>query len=311
MTEGKEETLERARVLNAAGVLAFYQGDYHASRARHEESLAIRRRLGDQTGTAASLGNLGTLARARGDTLSAQALHQESLAIRRHVGNRGSIARSLNNLGNVALDRGDYPLARQLLEECLAIMQELADKWSIGNALSNLGDVAYAEHDYPTSKTLHEGCLAIMQELGERRTAANSMCKLGDVLCQLGDFDRADKSYRDSLAARRELGVGQWDLAESLDGLASVIAGKGDPIRAARIWSAAERLRRESGSPLPPYVRSHYDRHLSSARAELGDDAAFDQAWREGQALSLEQALELTLAEPEDESGQRRPVPPS
>ena len=42
----EERTRERANVLNAAGVLAYYQGDYPAARALYEESLAIRRELG-------------------------------------------------------------------------------------------------------------------------------------------------------------------------------------------------------------------------------------------------------------------------
>ena len=56
-----------------------YQGDYPAARARHEESLAIWRQLGDRRGIAASLGNLGTVACDQGDLASARALHEESL----------------------------------------------------------------------------------------------------------------------------------------------------------------------------------------------------------------------------------------
>ncbi len=52
-------TRERAYALNAAGVLSFDQADYPAARALHEESLAIRRELGDRSGIAASLNNLG------------------------------------------------------------------------------------------------------------------------------------------------------------------------------------------------------------------------------------------------------------
>ena len=58
----EERTPERAKVLNAAGVLAYYQGDYPAARALHEESLAIRRELGDRSGIAGSLNNLGNVA---------------------------------------------------------------------------------------------------------------------------------------------------------------------------------------------------------------------------------------------------------
>src|SRR4029453_18939027 len=43
-----ERTEERAKALSAAGRLASYQSDYRAARALQEESLAIRRQLGDE-----------------------------------------------------------------------------------------------------------------------------------------------------------------------------------------------------------------------------------------------------------------------
>ncbi len=55
----EERTRERAKVLNGAGILAHFQGDYPAARAMSEESLAIGRELGDRTGIASSLSNLG------------------------------------------------------------------------------------------------------------------------------------------------------------------------------------------------------------------------------------------------------------
>jgi tetratricopeptide (TPR) repeat protein len=250
----EERTGERAKVLNAAGVLAFYQGDLPAARARHEESLAIRRQLGDRRGVAESLSNLGTAARIQGDIASARGLHEESLAIRRELGSRGSIARSLNNLGNVALDQGDYPAARALYEESLTITRELGDRWSIANSLDNLGDVAYAQGDYSAARALHQESLVMLRELGDPKAIANS-----------------------------------------LEGLAGLVAALGRYVRAARIWGAAERLREEIGSPQPPNERPPYDRRVAAARA--GDDAAFDRAWHEGRALTLEQAIELALEE--------------
>ena len=75
-------TAVRATALNAAGSLAGRQGDYGAARTLHEQSLAIRRELGDWQGIAFSLNNLGNIAMDEGDYASARSLHQESLAIR-------------------------------------------------------------------------------------------------------------------------------------------------------------------------------------------------------------------------------------
>src|SRR5207302_1660835 len=48
----QERTKQRADTLNVAGLLAFRLGDYASSRALHEESLAIRREIGDRKGMA-------------------------------------------------------------------------------------------------------------------------------------------------------------------------------------------------------------------------------------------------------------------
>ena len=108
-------TLERPKALHGAGALAYHQGDYLAARALGEESLAIRRQLGDWKGIAASLNNLGMVACDQADYPAARALAQESLAISRELGNRVGIANSLNNLGNVAYDQAELGIGPRAL----------------------------------------------------------------------------------------------------------------------------------------------------------------------------------------------------
>jgi hypothetical protein len=49
---------------------------------------------------------------------------------------------------------------------------------------------------------------------------------------------------------------------------------------------------------MPPNERSGHDRRVAAARIASGDDAAFDSAWQEGRALTLDQAIGLALARP-------------
>jgi len=46
--------------------------------------------------------------------------------------------------------------------------------------------------------------------------------------------------------------------------------------------------------PLPPVARADYDSDVAIARAHLGE-AAFEAAWVEGQAMTLEQAITYAL----------------
>ena len=258
---GKPETeawtRERAKVLHAAGTLAYLQGDYPASQALLGEGLAARRQLGDRKAIAHTLNNLASLARQQGDFASARALHDESLAIRRELGDSLGVATSLNNLGLVAYYESDYPAARALFEECREISRGLGERRIFAYAVINLGLVACQQDDYPTASTLFDECLAITRELGDRN-----------------------------------------GIAFSLEGRATVIAALGGSLRAARIWGAAERLREEIGSPLPQNERPRHDRRVAAARTSLKDDAAFDRAWQEGRASTLDQATGLASENP-------------
>ena len=291
---GAERKEERARVLNGAGELAYYQGDFPAARARHEESLAIKRELEDRSGIAASLNSLGNVAYEQGDFASAQTLYDESLSIARDLGDRRCIANSLNNLGSVALDQGDVASARALHEECLAIKREMGDRWGIAASLNNLAIAAYDQGAYPAARALAEESLAIKREMGNRWGIAASLSVLGDTACEQGDLASARALHEEGLVIRRELGD-KSRIAYSLEGLAGVVAALGCSLRAARIWGAAEQLRAEVGSPLAPIERPHYDRRVAVARAALADRAVFDRAWQEGRALTLEQAIGLAL----------------
>ena len=290
----EERTQERVSVLNAAGALSYYQGDYPAARALHEKGLGISRELGYRRGIAASLGNLGNVASNQGDYPAARALQEESLAIRRELGDPSGIALALNNLGYLALRQGDYPAAKALLEESLAISRELGDRSGIAVSLSNLGYLALNQGDYPAAGALLEESLAIGRELGDRFGIAGSLSNLGYLALNQGDYPAAGALLEESLAIRRELGD-RFGIPYSLEGLAAVVAARRDSLRGARIWGATERLRAEIGTPLPPNERSDYDRRVAAARIASGDDVAFDSAWQEGRCLTLDQAIDVAL----------------
>jgi len=292
-----EQTAERAKGLNAAGALAWRQGDYSAARVQYEESLVIRRKLGDRRGIASSLSNLGLLRLSQGDVAAAKTLIEQSLATMRELGDRVGIGNALGNLGIVAHREEDYSAAWPLLQEQLSICRELADRRGIAGALNNLGLVAHDRADYPTARALHEESMAIRHELGDRSGIAQSLNNLGGIASAVGDFASAKALFEKSLSIRAELGE-RKEIADALTGVSDAAASLGDSLRAARIWGAEERLREEIGSPLYPEDQRDHDRSVAAARAALGDDAAYDHAWQQGRALTLEQAIVLALEKP-------------
>jgi len=295
MPSGQEMAV-RAKAQSGSGNLAFQQGDYPAARAFHGESLAIRRELGDRLGTAASLGNLGNVALLQGDLTSARALYEEGLTIRRELDDRRGIGALLGNLANVAYLQGDYPAAKVLYEDSLTIERSLGDRNGIAISLTNLGLLAGEQGDYQAARTLHEESLAIKREMGNRQGVAVSLNNLGTVAGERGDYPAARALHQEGLAISRNLGA-RNGIAHALEGLADVAFGLALLDRAARIWGAAEKLREDIGAPLTLQKRPRHDRQVAAARTAIGDDAAFDSAWREGRAMTLEQVVQYALEE--------------
>jgi predicted ATPase len=239
-------TLARAKALNAAGDLAYRQGDYALARALNEEGLTIYRASEDRGGAAVSLNHLGSVAYIQGDYAAARTLYEESLAIRRELGDRGGIAVSLNHLGLVAHSQGDLVTARVYFDESLANSRERGDQRGIAVSLIYLGNVAEDQGDRGAARPLYEESLAISRELGNKTGIASSLNDLGSVVCSQGDYDAARTLHEESLAIRRELGD-KAGIAGSLYSLGSTAHRQGDYEAARTFLQESLALCRETG----------------------------------------------------------------
>jgi predicted ATPase/class 3 adenylate cyclase len=237
----------------------------------------------------------GTLAYAQGDYPGARAAFEACLAIRRQLAEPRGIAAALSNLGAVANVSGDQARARTLYEESLSIARQAQDTPGIARALANLASVLSYLGDHKAAQPLYEESLAMQRVLGDHGYVAITLDNLAEVAYLSGEYAKSCKLYRESLALRRDLGD-RYGIADSLEGLATALASQGGGLVVPRIMAAARKLREDIGSPPTPYKRETYDRRIAAAREAIRDDAAWERAWQEGRALTLDQAIELSLA---------------
>jgi len=331
----------RAKALTAAASFAAYQSDMDRGEALCQESLVQSRERGDTAGTAFTLYLLSGLAWTRGELATARTLMEESLALSKEVGNTVDIASYLHYLAEVAYEQGEYAKAlalfeeslaldrqlgnargialsllgvartlfvsqgepatvRSLLEESLAISRELGDKIGIAYGLSLSGLVVLQQGDTSTACRLAEESLALSRESGDPYSTALVLAILARVEARQGDHAAAHAHYEQGLAHARKIGY-KLHIPFFLDGLANLLATQGAPVRAARLWGAAETLRESMGVPIWPVERAAYERAVERVRAHLGEKI-FAAAWAEGRTMTLEQALTaqglVTLPQP-------------
>jgi tetratricopeptide (TPR) repeat protein len=218
----------RAKALTGAGNLAHNLGDYTMARSRFEESLRLRRGLGDKQGIATALNDLGWTAWRQGDYTAARALSEEGLALWRELGDKQGIATALTNLGWVAHHQGDYAAAHALHQESLVLRRELGNTWSIAFSLANLGWTIHKQGDYGRATVLLEEAVALFQEVGMRQLFAFASSILAEVVHAQGDGRRAVMLLEASVRLFRDIGD-KYGLALALGILGTIVHEQGNP----------------------------------------------------------------------------------
>lgn len=145
-----------ARLAFCDAILAFVGGDCAAARLRLEETVAVRRTLGDRRGLAVALSYLGNVVREQAEFVAAQRWLEESLALSEELGDRGLSAETLDRLGTVAHALGDYRLARVRYDQALALAEQMGNLHEQPWSLHNLACLALDQGDYPAARA----CLA-------------------------------------------------------------------------------------------------------------------------------------------------------
>lgn len=304
-SDAKERTLARANALHATGHLTYLQGRYPETRLVVEESLSIYREIDpiDQQGLANALITLGDMETELGNYSIAFKLMQEALEIMRELEDSRGISRALWQLGACVVRRGDYEQSVKYFEEALPLLRQVGDRGSTTIALSGLSEVAIRQGNYERATLLEEESLRLRREIDEPWGIAVSLGNFAWIaLCQ-DDINQAESLLNESLTLRRDIGD-RGGSAWCLEKLAEIalITGqrksspnsKVDFQRAARLFGAAEAIRKPVNSQIDLVDQPEYRRQVATIRKQV-DESTFKRAWADGGVMSIEQAIEYAL----------------
>jgi predicted ATPase/DNA-binding SARP family transcriptional activator len=134
-----EQDWEISEVLIHIGRWVHTLADFQIAENHYNESLTIKRTLGDQRGVATVLGRLSQIAAEQGQVDRAEYLARESSAIYYELGNRYGIVEGLRQLGVILMWQGKIEEARRLLEQSLTLGRDLGDRALIAQIHSLVG----------------------------------------------------------------------------------------------------------------------------------------------------------------------------
>jgi tetratricopeptide (TPR) repeat protein len=289
-----------ARLTGALGGFWFFRG--YVTEGWERLTAALPHAGGNLRVVARIHEGMGDFARLRKDYAAAHDHLTTSIAAFRVLDDEGAIVDIVHSLGMLACDRSDYDAARRYFEESRALARKLGypdDPMS----LMNLGEVLKVQGHHDQALPLFQAALDRAREDGQPRSIAHALWSLGCAASDAGDHALAGARLREALALFGESGI-KMHVAGTLEGLARMMLrapGALDDAAtvawAARLWGAAEALRERIAVPLAADTLTLYQEAVTEARRHL-EAATWEQAWAEGRAMSMEEAIAHAMLEP-------------
>jgi predicted ATPase/DNA-binding CsgD family transcriptional regulator len=282
----------------AAALWRFWSAQRFEEGKRWLQTALERDPVGLSAVRAKALNGLGYILLFQQDYERAMGALEEAVALYKEVGDDSGAAFALANLGYAALHGGYMERVPAFVREAEALMEDDLDGHTRAFLRMIVATAAVGGGDLDSAVAQFEEGLALSRELGDLRNTGMSLFNLGMIDVMRRELGRGETLLQEGARIVREIG-------DRLGGLYFVWAfGKlsalrGMPVRAARLWGAAEAQREQMGMALSAFdlAASGYERDLATVRSAL-DEAAFDEAWAEGRTMSPEQAIEYALEEP-------------
>ncbi len=150
--------------------------------------------------------------------------------------------------------------------------------------------------DYEAARETIEAVVPVIRERGDRFWLTEAVTGLGQLEQLTGRFAAARGHYAESLQLALESGAVP-QVAMVLEPLSNVDSAEGNHRRAVELWSAAQAIKERVGGGAPSEMMQTVDPRPAAIEA-IGE-AAVAQAWDEGLALTLEQAVARALGRDE------------
>lgn len=288
-------------------MLKFALGMSKPAREQVAAGLEIYRRLEDGVGIAMSTGMLGLVDRFLGNDEAALAETEQALQFAREAGTEQGIIMALNTRARMAAEIEHDPIkARALIDEAISRARSSGNRWFLGLPLYARGMLAFAGNDYATATRSLEESMQVFREEEDDYFCSVSRSGLAETARLRGDLERAARLHLDTLNEWNHIGH-LGGLARALETLAFIARAQAERMdgdvnaalerrrRAARLFGAAESLRRQNGSVMMREERAEYEEEVASLKAKMGS-AELDEEWARGAEMSQAEAVAYARA---------------
>jgi tetratricopeptide (TPR) repeat protein/predicted Ser/Thr protein kinase len=212
-----ENQEQKAAILHAIGVAYKILDKPQDALKNYQDSIAIKREIGDKRGIAVSLNESAQVEDTMGQFAAAEASYKEALQIRRDIGDKKGIGDTLMDLAALYNDRGKPDEALSLYKEALQIERERGDELAQSRCLNNIGSSYFGKGQYDDALTYYQQALTLREKLKASDYIAETVRNLAVVDTKLGQYDAALKQYLRALDLHRSIDDARGMATDSYD----------------------------------------------------------------------------------------------
>lgn len=126
------------------------------------------------------------------------------------------------------------------------------------------------------------------------RAGCRRQSELAHALRRAGQTDPAVVEYRQTIRGWQQSG-NRGAVANQLESFGFLARARGDGVRAARLFGAAEAIREVAEAPMTALEGEEYGAEISRLREEL-DVGTLASAWTEGRQMGADEAVAFALS---------------
>jgi tetratricopeptide (TPR) repeat protein len=293
--DGLEKSGESQLALRLSGALSrFWAMRGHLTEGRRRLQSALRTDERPTAARAKALNGAALVSLEGGDPAAGRLWAEAGLALHRTLADTWGTAHSRFLLGCADAEEGEYKRGQQLFEESMRAFHELGDEHYTLLSTRQLAWMHFELGNRERARELHEEVVRRARLLHNERMEATSLGALAEYAIYEGRLQVALPLLKESTRIYRDLGD-RVATAVNLCRFARAFAEEGRAQAAARLLACSDALHEEAGaSGLASWAAEMNDETLAAIRTRL-DEAAFAEAWEQGRALTIDEAVALVL----------------
>jgi predicted ATPase len=231
----------RARALEGAGGIAYWQGDMPAAQGFYDECLALRRAGDDRRELANAYYNASFPSMVnRSDLTGSEALLQEALPIYRELADEAGISGCQWAIGNLLYFRKSYDTAISALDEAIELFRKGGNRFGLGWALHTRSLSALRTGDVAGARDYVREALELFSEAGDISGTALLLDDAGEVVMAKGNRPGGIELASAAAAHQATYGAGLGSVLNLEEGRSrhEYVSGEDDE----RAWAAGHAM---------------------------------------------------------------------